>query len=531
MALLIEADRDQSVGSDRSLGWWTRRSWAAPIVAVCFVVAAALAYLAPALLHGTRLGTQDILGTYGLGAVPGTHPHNLTASDQISEMMPWAALSWEQVRHGQLPLWNPYAGFGLPLMFGFVSASLSLPMLVTYLFPVSLVYTIEVIVKLLIGGTGVLWLCRKLGLSYLPSVVAAVTFELSGSFTAWLGWPMTGTYAWLGWAAGAALMVVRGPRRTLYVAGLSVSLAFAVYGGHPETLVVLVLCVGVLALSALIGLVIETGRASSAIRPFIALALGGLGAIGLSAPLLLPGLQVVGLSNRSSTLGYSLPRSSIVNILFASYHGLPMTTSRYFGAVDYYETAAYVGVVVLVLAGLAVIVRWRDSRVIGFVLMALLCAALTYSAAVSHFLDHIPTLKNLQWTRALGALGFALAVLGGIGLQTLLDRGRETRTKAVFAAFTGAVAIVLGVLWVRHLRSGLPAIDAHIQARAFSVARDRAGSSDRGRRRAVPVSWSGRSIRKSGGRRHHAPNGNRRSSLRRPGGLSPYCHTSDLVLQ
>jgi Bacterial membrane protein YfhO len=431
------------------------------------VVVAAVAYLAPALLHGTRLGSADILGVFGLGTVPGTHPHNAVASDQITEMMPWAALSWEQVRHGQLPLWNPYAGFGLPLMFGFVSASLSLPMLVSYLFPVSFVYTIEVIAKLLIGGTGVLWLCRKLGLSYLPSVMAAVTFELSGAFSGWLGWPMTGTYAWLGWAAGAALMVVRGPRRTLYVAGLAVSLAFAVYGGHPETMVVLVLCVGVLAVAALAGLVIETGKLSSAVRPLAALGLGGLAAIGLSAPLLLPGLQVVGRANRSSVLGYPLPGSSIVNVLFASYHGLPMTSSRYFGPVAFYGAAAYVGVVVVVLAGLAVVARWRDSRVVGFVLIALLCAALTYSTAVSHFLDTIPTLKNVQWTRALGAMDLALAVLGGIGLQVLLDRDRQAITKWAFAVLTAAVAIVVGVFWERHVHSGLPAVEAHIQAHSF----------------------------------------------------------------
>jgi Bacterial membrane protein YfhO len=467
MSLLTDTAEDQSVGTGSDRGFWASRPWAAPVVAVGCVVVAALAYLAPALLHGTRLGAEDILNSFGLGAVPGSHPHNLEAGDQIDDMMPWAALSWEQVRHGQLPLWNPYAGFGLPLMFGFQAASFSLPMLVTYLFPVSFVYTIEVVAKLLIGGTGVLWLCRKLGLSYLPSVMAAVSFELSGAFTAYLGWPMSGTFAWLGWAAGAALMVVKGPRRTLYSAGLAVSLAFAVYGGHPETMVVLVLCVGVLALSALVGLVVETGRASSAIRPLIGLGLGGLAAIGLSAPLLLPGLQVVSRANRSSVLGISLPTASIVNVLFASYHGLPVTSSRYFGPVEFYGAAAYVGVVIVVLAGLAVIARWRDSRVIGFVLVALACAALTYFAAVSHFLDTIAIVKNGQWTRALGAMDFALAVLGGMGLQTLIDRGRETVIRSVFAALTGAVAVLLGVLWVFHLHSGLPSVEARIQGRSF----------------------------------------------------------------
>jgi Bacterial membrane protein YfhO len=206
---------------------------------------------------------------------------------------------------------------------------------------------------------------------------------------------------------------------------------------------------------------------SSAVRPLIALGLSGLAAIGLSAPLLLPGVQVVGRANRSSVVGYSLPGSSIVNVLFASYHGLPMTSSRYFGPVAYYGAAAYVGVVVVVLAGLAMAARWRDSRVVGFALIALLCAALTYSAAVSHFLDTIPVIKNGQWTRALGAMDFALAVLGGIGLQVFLDRDRESVTRKTFALLAGVVAIVVGVLWVRNQHSGLPAIEAHIRSDSF----------------------------------------------------------------
>jgi hypothetical protein len=206
---------------------------------------------------------------------------------------------------------------------------------------------------------------------------------------------------------------------------------------------------------------------SSAVRPLIALGLSGLAAIGLSAPLLLPGVQVVGRANRSNILGYPLPRSSILNVLFASYHGLPMTSSHWFGPVNYFETAAYVGVVVVVLAGLAVVGRWRDSRVIGFALIALLCAALTYSAAVSHFLDRIPTLKNVQWTRALGAMDFALAVLGGIGLQVLLKRDREAITRWAVAVLTGALAIGVGILWVRHVHQRLPSAEAHIQAHSF----------------------------------------------------------------
>ena len=92
-----------------------------------------------------------------------------------------------------------------------------------------------------------------------------------------------------------------------------------------------------------------------------------------------------------------LPKTSI-NLLFASYTGLPITSSPYFGWDNYYETAAYVGVVVLVLAGLALLLRWRSSLVVGFAASAVICAALAYSALVIKVVDLIPLVKNVQWS-------------------------------------------------------------------------------------------------------------------------------------
>ena len=56
----------------------------------------------------------------------------------IAQMIPWTTLAWTQVHHGQLPLWNPYSGLGMPLAFNWQSAPFGLPALVGYLFPVQM---------------------------------------------------------------------------------------------------------------------------------------------------------------------------------------------------------------------------------------------------------------------------------------------------------------------------------------------------------------------------------------------------------
>jgi hypothetical protein len=435
------------------------------VLAVVWVFLAAFLYLLPSLLRGSSLGSVDIISTWALTAVPGAHSHNGLSGDQVEDMIPWAVLSWKQVHQGHFPLWNPYSGFGMPLFGNFQSASLSLPALVSYLGPVKLVFTVQVYVKMVIAGTGVLWMGRRLGMGNLASAFGATAFMLSGSFTGWLGWPMSGTMAWLGWSVGAAILIVRGERRRLHTAGLAAVIAFAVYAGHPETLAMVMGATAIVAVFALIGPLWRRPRDAG--WAVLALVAAGAGGAGLSAPLLLPGLQIIGRSNRRGVIGYAeVPRASL-HLLFATYHGLPLSGSVYFGPHNYYESADYVGFAVAVLAGVALLTRLREPTVQGLAAVAAICAFLVYSRGLARYLDRIPLVKSVQWTRSVIALDFCLAVLAAFGLQALLDRGIEPFVRRTFAAFSAAAATALGVLWFHHVGTRMPAQKRAIQAHSF----------------------------------------------------------------
>jgi hypothetical protein len=96
------------------------------LLCVAWFLVIGVALLVPALLHGTHIGTYDLLAQHGLSARSGVVPHNYVNNDQIDEMIPWSDLVWTQVHQGHLPLWNPYNGLGLPLAFNWQSAPLSL---------------------------------------------------------------------------------------------------------------------------------------------------------------------------------------------------------------------------------------------------------------------------------------------------------------------------------------------------------------------------------------------------------------------
>ena len=97
-------------------------------------------------------------------------------------MIPWTTLAWTQVHHGQLPLWNPYSALGMPLAFNWQSATFSLPALIGYLFPLRLVYTVQVLTTLCHRRDRRLRLGPVLRLSVVACAMAGTVFELSGPF-------------------------------------------------------------------------------------------------------------------------------------------------------------------------------------------------------------------------------------------------------------------------------------------------------------------------------------------------------------
>lgn len=434
-----------------------------------WLVVVALVYLSPTLVHGTKLGPYDILSQFGLGSLPGVRPHNAVASDQIQQMAPWSTLAWEQVHHGHLPLWDPYNALGLPLAFNFQSAPFSLPALVSYLVPVRFAYTLITFLKIVIAGTGVLVLARTLKLGALAGALAGTVFELSGAFTTWLGWPQAGVFCWLGWILAASVLLVRGTNTRRDAPFLAMVLAWSILGGHPESVGITVLTTGIVVLVLLVVQFRSDRSLDSTLRAIARFAVGIGAGIALAAPELLPAAQVAAQSVHRSLTGYGgMPTSRIVNLTFAGFYGLPTVNGHYFDeTVSYYDSAAYVGLVALVLAALAVICWWRKSEVIGLTVAGIVLATIAYVPSVAHWLLTLPLMKLVLWDRDLIPLDLVLAILAGTGLQAVLDGTNNRVIRRCFTAIGALSVCIITVLGLRQLMSNLPAADAAVRSRSF----------------------------------------------------------------
>lgn len=436
------------------------------VLATLWLLVVGLAYLAPALARGVHLGPYDLLGVFGLGTIPGIHPYNVVASDQIGEMAPWATLAWREVHSGHVPLWNPYSGMGLPFAFDFQSATFSLPMLVGYLFPSGLVYTVAIVVKLFIAGTGALFLGRVLELDVVPATFAATVFELSGAFTGWLGWPQSGVFCFLGWLIGAGILVLRTRRRSA-VALFSLSLAFAVYGGHPEGLAI-ALCAVVVVLGVVLASMIAASRKARPLGAVLRLGVSAVLGLALASPLLLPGTQLLSSSLRNSGgTAFVLPKGSLVNFAFAGFYGFPVSHSQYFGPVNWYETAAYVGPIALVLAVLGVWRYWRRPELTAMAVSVVAMGFVVYSVSVAKFMVTLPGSEQIIWTRALVVMDFFIAVLAGAGLHAVMREGRTWRVQWRLGTLALVAALGLGLVYLHSNSEHLSAAQRSIRNHSF----------------------------------------------------------------
>jgi hypothetical protein len=461
----VAVDRSSEAPNDtvtlRALSRWP------DFLGILWVVAAACVALVPALLHGSYLGSYDILSQYGLTTHSGVVVHNAAVGDQSAEVIPWITLAWTQVHQGHLPLWNDYEALGMPLAFNFGSGTFGLPALVSYITPVRVIYLVQIVVSFVVGGTGAYFFGRVLRLHPVACAFAGTTWILSGAFFGYLGLPDMAVMSWAGWQFAAVVLIVRGTRRFCAVVLLAVSLAFSILAGNPQIEVLILLPLAVFVAVMLLCRIAALRGSGPIRRPILDLAIAGIVGGALAAPLLLPGLQLVDASIRHSSAPVSaFPIDEVLGTIFQSFWGQPLPGSFLEGQGYFPAAWVWVGAIALVLAVVAVRIRWRRPEVAGLAACVVVATATSCSQPVLSLLSKLPFIGSTIWARSIIPLAFCLAMLAGVGLDAVL-RSTERRQAVRWAlgAF-GATALTLGLLWLFG-RGNLPGYAAHVRAKSF----------------------------------------------------------------
>jgi hypothetical protein len=316
-----------------------------------------------------------------------TPPWDVLIWDGVAQFYVWRDLTRSLWLAGELPLWNPYALCGTPLLANSQSAPFYPPHVIALPLPTWLGVSVLAWFHLFWAGLGLgLWLRRR-GLRE-GALLGALVWMFSLFLVAWL--PLSSvpaTLSWFGWLLlGLESLRERGARGVWTFALpfgmmlLAGHLQFAFYGALMSLLYALYLGYATRAQGGL------RGYFGTLIASYM---LGGM----LASVQLLPALELSGYSHRQSLpteAGYqayvrnALPLFHLVTAWFPDAYGNPRD-GNYWGAVHYAELAFSVGAFGLLLALMGVRRRGQGAFWLGVGLLALLIAVGTPLTKLLYF--------------------------------------------------------------------------------------------------------------------------------------------------
>jgi len=278
--------------------------------------------------------------------------------DNLIQNFPLRVLVGIDLRHGHLPLWDPYLWSGAPLLAGF-NAGAAYPTTVLFaLVPGTLAWVLNQVAVEMVAAAGVLALLRVLGRSWLAAGLAAGAFAFGGFMTAQsVHLDLVQAAAWLPWAFVALdRLAHRGEGRPAapWVALLGGSLGLMILSGAVEPIfdggIVLALYCGWLAWRT-------PGRRR--IHVLLGSAAGVVLGLVLGAAQLIPGAAFQAQAQRSMH-SYSYFASGSMNkaltllgldpLLLGGAHSFPLS---FVGTFNLPEISSYIGILpVMALVGL-----------------------------------------------------------------------------------------------------------------------------------------------------------------------------------
>ena len=331
------------------------------------------------------------------------------------------AASWW--RQGVIPLWNPHLFAGQPFV-GDIQSGIFYPLnLLTFLIANPLTYRdleLLAVLHFMIAGVGMYALLRwGIRLSRAACLAGALAFEFSDLFITHFG--NLNLIASAAWLPLIFLFLVRAlDSRSLKAAAVGgFFLAVSFLAGSIQPFLFILIAIGLYVVYR----AIEARR--DAVRVFGTLGLVLLVGLGLSALVLLPGIEMARASVRSSfsyedAAQYSLPPVELVGLLVPGFFGRGPDAA--WGPWPRVEVG-YLGVMPLVLAILALFLK-RDSRTLFFgalALIGLLLALGGFGILQGWLYAFVPGFGQLRApARFIYLLDFGLAVLAAIGFDSLV---------------------------------------------------------------------------------------------------------------
>ena len=299
----------------------------------------------------------------------------------LLQFYPWRQLAVEQIKAGSWPLWNSYLGAGTPLAANLQTGAFYPPNVLFLMMPVEHAFGWGLAIHVALAALSAYYLGRTLGLGRFGALVTGLAYGGGGYLIAhWVFPSMVYAAAWLPLllARTERLIQLAGPdtqvraRRWLVdVTLLALVAALQLLAGHAQTSFYSAVIVACFALYRLTQQQQAPGGRRRVRRSLLAgggLLLAAGWGLALAAIQLLPTAELAAHSQRAGnltdmTFAYELSfwPWRLITLLAPDFFGNP-ARGEYWAYGTYWEEAAFVGVLPVMLAVLALGAWWRKRK-------------------------------------------------------------------------------------------------------------------------------------------------------------------------
>lgn len=341
------------------------------------------------------------------------------------------------LRAGTLPLWNPYNGCGMPLAADLQTGVFTPLKWPFFIWTSSRSWDLFLLGRLFLAGMFTFLFVRSIGLGTVASLVAAVSYMLSGYFACWLNLFHVNVDIFMPLLLLAVEENLRHSGKPYFFFG-AIAVALLILGGNPQPAVIaLMLATGYCFWRMLTALPGQASRGRYCARKsarYITMVVAG---ILLSSFALFPFCELLRYSFHAHyNVGLAHDDiASISTILFPSIFDMASIGGMW--------RIPYLGIIPLLCACCSLGPRCRfRSLALFFALFGLALLLKIYGAPLINQIGELPLLRSILWFRYTAAFFLCAACLAGIGVDAI-QRGAVARTNLVICAVL--VGVILGV--------------------------------------------------------------------------------------
>lgn len=379
---------------------------------------------------------------------------NFLITDPVRQQFVWRNLAINELKKGQLPLWNPYSFSGTALLANYQSATFYPLNIIFFIFPFNTAWTILVILQPMLGGIFLYLYLRFMKVSKIGSFMGAVTFAFGGFSVAWMEWnTVVHTVIWLPLILLSKEHILK--KNTFqWILVLLLAEISSFFAGHLQVLFYTLIISNSYLFCRIVQIVWYKKGLSNKIRVFLSklvpFIIIGLTVLFVTAIQWWPTFRFIAYSARESDLngflqaGWFIPWQNLIQFIAPDFFGNP-ATANYWGIWNYAEFTGYIGVIPFIFALYALIFT-RSKKIFffgGFIILSILFAFPTFIAKLP-FILRIPFLSTSQPTRIMFVLDFSLAILSALGFDYFM----KNRSIKNILTILVALSVFLLTLWL-----------------------------------------------------------------------------------